>query len=126
MKFDPERVRANARKADTDDLLDRVTVYRAEMEPEALEIIEEELHARKLTDVRIEQHGQRRAGEVLRAEDGQPLRCHFCHRPAVARGRRWFRVFFRLLPLLPRTANLCEVHQTDRDRRETTLRREGR
>ena len=42
LPFNPERVWQNAREASTEDLLDRVTVYRAGMEPEALEIIEEE------------------------------------------------------------------------------------
>jgi hypothetical protein len=39
-------VRENARAAPTDDLLDRVTAYRAGMEPEALRVIEEELARR--------------------------------------------------------------------------------
>src|SRR5260370_29944666 len=77
MQFNPERVRENVRKADTDDLLDRVTVYRDEMEPEALEIIETELHARKVSDAQIEKHGRQREQEVLKSEDGRPLRCRF-------------------------------------------------
>ena len=36
MQFDIQRVRANIRQASTEDLLDRVTVYRAEMEPTAV------------------------------------------------------------------------------------------
>ena len=46
MTIEHERIRDNVHKADTEDLLDRATVYRAGMEPEALEIIEEELHAK--------------------------------------------------------------------------------
>ena len=39
MELDLERVRANAQQASTEDLLDRATVFRDGMEPEALEII---------------------------------------------------------------------------------------
>ena len=44
-----ERVRDNARKAETEDLLDRITVYRAGMEDAALEIIDEELRHREIS-----------------------------------------------------------------------------
>ena len=43
LPFESERVRKNAREATTEDLLNRVTVYRGDMEPEALKIIEAEL-----------------------------------------------------------------------------------
>lgn len=46
MDWDADRVRANARQAPTEDLLERVTVYRSGMEPEAVEIIEAELRRR--------------------------------------------------------------------------------
>src|SRR5437870_2239134 len=36
-------IRENAAKATAEDLLDRVTVYRAGMEPPALEVLEQEL-----------------------------------------------------------------------------------
>ncbi len=46
MDWDADRVRANARQASTEDLLERVTIYRSGMEPEAVEIIEAELRRR--------------------------------------------------------------------------------
>ena len=54
MLFDLERVKANVRQATTEDLLDRVTVYRAGMEDTALEVIEDELRARKLSAAEID------------------------------------------------------------------------
>src|SRR5262245_49520354 len=43
MRLDLEKVRANARAASTEDLLDRVTVFRDGLEPEAVAVLEEEL-----------------------------------------------------------------------------------
>ena len=42
MRLDLDRVRANVRAAGTEDLMDRSTVWRDGMEPEALDIIEED------------------------------------------------------------------------------------
>ena len=44
--LDLDRVRQNIRQATTEDLLDRMTVYRAGMEEEALELIADELRSR--------------------------------------------------------------------------------
>ncbi len=43
---DTQRLLLNVRQATDEDLLNRVTVYRAGMEPEALVVIEEELAQR--------------------------------------------------------------------------------
>ena len=51
-----ERVARNVQKATTEDLLNRVTAYRAGMEPEALVLIEQELRRRDVTDEQIEAH----------------------------------------------------------------------
>ena len=82
MFFDLERIRANVQKADTEDLLDRATVYRPEMEEAALGCIDEELRRRGITSDEIRQHEQARNRSILR-EAGRPVRCSLCHRPAV-------------------------------------------
>src|SRR5260370_39584119 len=99
MKFNAERVRRNAATATTDDLLDRITVYRDGMEPEALEIIEAELLRRSVTLEQIAEH-QANRGTVLR--DGRVARrCSFCFKPAVHEAWGWHRLFGRI-PLFPR------------------------
>src|SRR5438067_516875 len=83
MSIDHERVRENVRKAETEDLLDRLTVYQAGMEQEALDLIEAELLARGVTAAQIRNHEERRAGEVLWREAGLAYRCSLCERQAV-------------------------------------------
>lgn len=110
MGLDRERVRENVRRADTEDLLDRLTVFRAGMEPEALELVEAELRSRGVTTAEIGSHEEHRARSVLWAEPGLAHRCERCARPAVVRGVRWQRLFW-LVPLFPRPAYYCEAHR---------------
>src|SRR6185369_10119366 len=108
MNLDLQRVRELARKATTEDLLDRVTVYRAGMEPEALEVLEEELHRRDVgaTDIRryAEQHGR----EVLWEQPGLAAQCAFCRQPAIKVEQRWFR-FLGVIPLFQRPVACCAM-----------------
>src|SRR5436190_2153328 len=83
MQFDRQRVEENVREATTPDLLDRVTVYRAGMEPEAITIIEDELRARGISARRIAEHAEQRSQEIIPLPDGTAVPCSFCHRPAV-------------------------------------------
>ena len=110
MQYDQKRVRENVGKADTEDLLDRVTVYRAGMEPDALYIIEEELRRRGVTAADIDDHARRRE----EAGDGDPdrpaARCSFCARPAVERRWGWHKLW-GLLPIFPRRFHYCAVHR---------------
>ncbi len=110
MRFDRERVKANVQKADTEDLLDRATVYREQMEPEALFVIEDELRARGVTPAAIDEHARKREEAGLWAPDGRAVRCSFCDRPAVARRWGWHRLW-GLLPLFPRLYRACATHQ---------------
>jgi hypothetical protein len=112
MLFDLERVRANVRQATTEDLLDRVTVYRAGMEESALAIIEAELRSRDVSAQEIEAHAERRRQESYFLPDGTAVRCSFCHRPAVAEGWSWYRLW-RLLPVFPRYYYYCSEHRPD-------------
>jgi hypothetical protein len=113
MKLDLDRVRANVRDATTEDLLDRATVWRADMEPEALEVIDAELRRRGVTAAQVEAHAGRQAAEVLPSAEGPAPRCSFCDRPAVAWGWGWHRLLRRLwggLPVFPRLLSWCPVH----------------
>jgi hypothetical protein len=109
MRFDLERVRANARRADTDDLLDRVTVYREGMEVEALDIIEEELRQRGVTRDTIAEHDRKRRESVLLDAAGVALKCHKCRRPAVMACVGWHRLW-GLVPVFRRRFAWCAEH----------------
>jgi hypothetical protein len=106
--FDAERVWQNVRKATTEDLLDRATVYRSGMEPEALEIIEAELHRRGVDAAAVDEH-ETRYRRALIGTDGTPLQCSFCRKPAVIRRWGWHRLW-KKLPVFPRPLRYCEEH----------------
>lgn len=110
MDFDPERVRENVQKATTEDLLDRVTVYRAGLEPEAVVIILEELKARGVTPEAVVAHEEKRR-EVIADEGGIARVCAWCDRPAVVREWGWHRLYGKV-PVFPRPFYLCEEHRT--------------
>jgi hypothetical protein len=109
MPFDPAAVRQNVREATTEDLLDRVTAFRAGMEPEAIPIIEAELQRRGLGRAEIDRHEADNCKDILLRPEGFAYRCSFCRRPAVVRHRGWYR-FWGLLPLLPCVLNYCARH----------------
>jgi hypothetical protein len=109
MLFDLKRVEKNVREAETEDLLDRVTVYRAGMEPSALPIIEAELRRRHVTGEEIEFHARQREQETEMLPDGTAACCSYCHRPAVAEGWDWHRMW-GYLPLFPRRYRYCSKH----------------
>lgn len=118
MQFDRQRVEENVREATTADLLDRVTVYRAGMEPEALIIIEDELRARGVTNERISAHAEERRQEIIPLPDGTAVPCSFCHRPAVEQrwGWHWLSVMILgkrrgVVPIFPRFFAYCALHR---------------
>src|SRR5262245_45620274 len=104
-----QQLRENAKKATTEDLLDRVTVYRGGMEEEALDVIEQELQSRGVTDEQVRAHAGRLEPVVLWERPGLALRCSFCDRPAVRWGWRWHRLWGRV-PIFPRWGRLCAAH----------------
>jgi hypothetical protein len=110
MRLNLERVRANVRQAATEDLLDRATVYRDGMEPEALDLIDAELRQRGVRAAEVEAHGAARSRTALRGPGGLPVRCRKCYRPAVAEGREWTRLW-GLVPLFPRRVAYCAGHR---------------
>src|SRR5947209_6258494 len=109
-QFDRDRVLVNVRRSTTEDLLDRVTAYRAGMEPEALTIIEDELRARGVGPDEIAAYAERCRRETLQLPDGTAERCSYCDRPAVARSWGWH-LWWGLLPVFPRTLRYCHVHR---------------
>jgi hypothetical protein len=109
MEMNLDQVRVNVQAASTEDLLDRATVYRDGMEPEALAMIDEELRKRGVTPGEIFDHAQQRQQHAISGPDGLALRCWRCQRPAVMQRWRWQRLWGKL-PLFPRRVGLCEEH----------------
>jgi hypothetical protein len=109
MYFNLREVAKYIRGAETEELLDRVTVYRAGMEPAALDLMEGELDRRGISRGEIAQHNELRLQTAILLTDGTALRCSFCNRPAVLRSRGWHKLFKRI-PLFPRFFAYCEHH----------------
>jgi hypothetical protein len=109
MRLNLRRVRENVQKATTEDLLDRATVYRDGMEPEALAIIDAELDERGVSAARRQAHETLRRERALPAADGLPRKCQRCPRPAVVSGWYWHRLW-GVLPLFPERQAFCEEH----------------
>lgn len=108
MNFDLERIRKNVKEASTEELLDRITAYRAGMEPAAIEVIEAELDRRGVGEEQVREHANRRSDTLRRGTVAQ--RCSFCERPAVTRGWGWHRLWGKV-PAFPRLFNYCEMHR---------------
>lgn len=109
MRFDLKRVAEYVHRAETEELLDRVTVYREGMEPAALDLMEGELDRRGVSRGDISEHDAKRRASAIMLADGTALRCSCCSRPAVKQARRWYRVF-GLLPVFPKVFAYCELH----------------
>jgi len=116
MKMNLRRVAQFIRGAETEDLLDRVTVYRAGMEPAALDLMEGELDRRGLTREDIAAHGKERLLSAILSADGTVMSCSFCSRPAVIRAWMWHKLFGRL-PIFPRFFAYCKNH-SNQDRQQ--------
>jgi hypothetical protein len=112
MELNLDRVRLNVRNAATDDLLDRATIYRDGMEPEAMKIVEEELIRRGVTVEQVEAHLAKRK-EALFGADGSPVKCSFCYNPAVAIGWGWHRLYGKI-PVFPRRFAWCDKHRPNK------------
>jgi hypothetical protein len=109
--MDVGRIREDAYRTCTENLLDRVTVYQREMEPAAIEVIRSELEARGVGSADIAAHAAMRekAGLSLHP-DGTVIRCSYCPRPAIEHRRQWHRIWGWFLPLFPRVVDLCQEH----------------
>jgi hypothetical protein len=116
MEFDLKPVAEFIRQADTEDLLDRVTVFRESMEPAAVDLMENELWRRGVTPDEVAEHAAER-GDVVRRADGTVVRCthrdrsrgFYCDRPAVGVHWHWFRLWGKV-PVVPWPLPRCGVH----------------
>jgi hypothetical protein len=113
MKWDRARVLKYAQDSTSEDLMDRITVYRPGMEPEAIRLIEAELARRGITQLQIKVHAEARRDAIM-LPDGTALQCSFCDRPAVARRWGWHRLWGQL-PVFPRRFAFCKVHDRKGD-----------
>src|SRR5262249_26993810 len=96
----------------TEELLDRVTVFRSGMEPEAVEIIKAELGSRGVSRDKIAEFEQIRRKDGLVGGD-LPRTCSYCDRPATVQA--WGFAHGRtLLPIAPWRFNYCEEHYKTR------------
>jgi hypothetical protein len=109
MELNLKRVAEFIRSADTEELLDRVTVFRAGMEPAALDLMEGELDQRGITRDEIAAHNDKRLKTAILLSDGSALRCSFCSRPAAIRQWGWHRLYGHL-PIFPRVFAYCQHH----------------
>jgi hypothetical protein len=110
VKLDLRAVAENARRADTTELLDRVTVYRDDMEPAALDLIEGELARRGVERGAIREHDRVRRERLVHDPDGNLVRCEYCDQPAVRLRRRWHCIG-GFLPVFRRTFAYCGEHE---------------
>ncbi len=110
LEFDAQRCLGEVRQAETADLLDRVTAYRNGMEPEAVELMEQELRRRGVDAAAIAAHAEQCRRECVFDASGTARSCSRCRRPAVALVRRWHRLW-GMLPLYPRWLPLCAEHR---------------
>lgn len=109
LEFDSDKVAANARAASTEDLLNRVTAYRDQMEAGALFVLEAELHRRGVTAAQILDHGERVKEGALKRADGTVLSCSLCREPAVVGRWGWFKLL-GIIPLFPKRLRFCRQH----------------
>lgn len=109
MEWNEQKLLVNIRQADTDDLLDRITAYRAGMEQDAIGLIEGELQKRGVTAEQIAAHAEACKRECVLNNDGTAKSCSLCRKPAVAKGMGWHKLFW-LIPVFPRTLWLCKDH----------------
>jgi hypothetical protein len=109
MQFDLRIVAQKIRTAGTEELLDRVTVYRDGMEPAAVDLMENELARRGVSPDQIHRHGERRRRSAVFLPDGTAQHCSFCNRPAVSSGWGLHRLW-GLVPVFPRRFWYCTVH----------------
>jgi hypothetical protein len=113
--FDRASVERNVQAAETQDLLDRVTAYRAGMEPEAVEIIEEELARRGYDRRDIDDYAADECTDLVCSPEGWAYRCSFCRRPAVLRRWGWHKLWGMVAVPFPRLYYYCRLHTPESD-----------
>jgi hypothetical protein len=102
-------VRAYVATATTDELIDRVTAFRADQDDVALQLFESELQRRGVGRDAIEARKNELKETLLTRADGSALACAFCDRPAEAEVWAWHRLWGKV-PLFPRPMAVCPAH----------------
>ena len=120
MRFDIRRVAEYVHSADSEELLDRVTVYRDGMEPAALDLMEGELDRRGVTRAAIAEFEAMRRETALTRTDGTIIRCLLCDRPATGRGRGWITIMGGRVPIFPWRFPYCDTHSRKEPQTEPT------
>lgn len=110
LTLDLQAVARRVAAVDTDVLLDWVTIAREGREPQAIAVVNKELHRRGVTAEQIAEHDRVRRDTVLFGVDGTAVKCCRCDRCAVVSVRGWFRLL-RLIPLFPTQFAYCEQHR---------------
>ncbi len=110
MTLNLEKVRVYATNASNRELLDRVTVFKSGMEPNALTIIHQELRHRGVTQTQIQDHETLLEPLVIRGPEGMPRICKKCSLPAISCEWGWLKVF-GFIPILPWKNLFCEDHK---------------
>ena len=110
MRFDIRRVAEFVHSAESEELLDRVTVFRDGMEPAALDLMEGELDRRGVTRAEIAEFETTRRATALTNADGTVVRCTLCYRPATTRVRGWIKIFAKRIPVIPWRLPYCDFH----------------
>ena len=108
LPFDLDQVRKNVEEAEISDLLERATVFRAGMEPEALELIETELRRRGISFKEQAEFEAAQENTVLRDEAGLPLSCHKCSQLAVE--SHWVWHWAGIIPIFRTRRSFCATH----------------
>lgn len=116
MDRNDERMIAKIREADSEDLLDRITVYRNGMESDAIELIEQELYRRGIKKGEVNAYLEKCSRECLFYSDGTAKECSLCRRPAVWEGWSWHRLMNKI-PILPRKMRYCKEHAGPTEKR---------
>ncbi len=108
--FDPQKCLLEVRRADTADLLDRITAYRQGMEPEAVDLIEQELRRRGVAQVAVDARMAECRRDCIFDGADIALPCSRCRRPAIAEMYGWHRLF-GIVPVFRRSLRYCKEHQ---------------
>jgi hypothetical protein len=115
LTFNVEKCRADVQRAETADLLDRVTAYRDGMDQQAIALIEAELGRRGVSPAEIVERTETCRRECVFDAMGIALPCSQCRRPAVTAVWGWHRLW-RRLPLFPRRLRFCKEHDPNPNR----------
>ena len=107
--FRADRRLARIRGFSDEELLDRVTVLKEQMDDDALELMHAELAERGLGPDEIGAHLCDMRPKVILHPDGTPATCYECSRAAVVAGKSWH-LLWGVLPLFRRTMYWCEEH----------------